>query len=248
VELGTKIHRPDMIEGFEGKNVKNMGEILKKIQFDQEYVKTREEINQKIVEKLDSNKEFHDLMKQKLSGNEEGIKKLFKMVESAKHDSLKEVTGIDGKRAEVVLNTERGPLSMKQGHYADNEVNMNAVPLLSFLRTKKQNNKEILDTIVHELTHHDQAQITRNKDRNLPEHMKQDADLMALNETYYINSDLNNFSAYKNQPLEREAFISGHKLGEQLSKLVDKGYTGDAGENGKLREIKEIEHLPNKVN
>ncbi|MDK4471247.1 hypothetical protein, partial [Fusobacterium necrophorum] len=42
VELGTKIHRPDMIEGFEGKNVKNMGEILKKIQFDQEYVKTRE--------------------------------------------------------------------------------------------------------------------------------------------------------------------------------------------------------------
>lgn len=248
VELGTKIHRPDMIEGFEGKNVKNMGEILKKIPFDQEYVKTREEINQKIVEKLDSNKEFHDLMKQKLSGNEEGIKKLFKMVESAKHDSLKEVTGIDGKRAEVVLNTERGPLSMKQGHYADNEVNMNAVPLLSFLRTKKQNNKEILDTIVHELTHHDQAQITRNKDRNLPEHMKQDADLMVLNETYYINSDLNNFSAYKNQPLEREAFISGHKLGEQLSKLVDKGYTGDAGENGKLREIKEIEHLPNKVN
>ncbi|KID48020.1 hypothetical protein C095_12410 [Fusobacterium necrophorum subsp. funduliforme B35] len=102
---------------------------------------------------------------------------------------------------------------------------MNAVPLLSFLRTKKQNNKEILDTIVHELTHHDQAQITRNKDRKLPEHMKQDADLMALNETYYINSDLSNFSAYKNQPLEREAFISGHKLGEQLSKLVDKGYT-----------------------
>ncbi|HEY4534024.1 MAG TPA: hypothetical protein VIG61_07715, partial [Fusobacterium sp.] len=203
---------------------------------------------QKIVEKLDSNKEFHDLMKQKLSGNEEGIKKLFKMVESAKHDSLKEVTGIDGKRAEVVLNTERGPLSMKQGHYADNEVNMNAVPLLSFLRSKKQNNKEILDTIVHELTHHDQAQITRNKDRNLPEHMKQDADLMALNETYYINSDLNTFSAYKNQPLEREAFISGHKLGEQLSKLVDKGYTGDIGENGKLREIKEIQHLPNKIN
>ncbi|MDK4522825.1 hemagglutinin repeat-containing protein [Fusobacterium necrophorum] len=240
VELGTKIHRPDMIEGFEGKNVKNMGEILKKIQFDQEYVKTREEINQKIVEKLDSNKEFHDLMKQKLSGNEEGIKKLFKMVESAKHDSLKEVTGIDGKRAEVVLNTERGPLSMKQGHYADNEVNMNAVPLLSFLRTKKQNNKEILDTIVHELTHHDQAQITRNRDRKLPEHMKQDADLMALNETYYINSDLSNFSAYKNQPLEREAFISGHKLGEQLSKLVDKGYTGPT------KKIEEIVHLPSK--
>ncbi|EYD69863.1 filamentous hemagglutinin protein [Fusobacterium necrophorum subsp. funduliforme B35] len=240
VELGTKIHRPDMIEGFEGKNVKNMGEILKKIQFDQEYVKTREEINQKIVQKLDSNKEFHDLMKQKLSGNEEGIKKLFKMVESAKHDSLKEVTGIDGKRAEVVLNTERGPLSMKQGHYADNEVNMNAVPLLSFLRTKKQNNKEILDTIVHELTHHDQAQITRNKDRKLPEHMKQDADLMALNETYYINSDLSNFSAYKNQPLEREAFISGHKLGEQLSKLVDKGYTGPT------KKIEEIVHLPSK--
>ncbi|RXZ71090.1 hypothetical protein EPT53_02185 [Fusobacterium necrophorum] len=240
VELGTKIHRPDMIEGFEGKNVKNMGEILKKIQFDQEYVKTREEINQKIVEKLDSNKEFHDLMKQKLSGNEEGIKKLFKMVESAKHDSLKEVTGIDGKRAAVVLNTERGPLSMKQGHYADNEVNMNAVPLLSFLRTKKKNNKEILDTIVHELTHHDQAQITRNKDRKLPEHMKQDADLMALNETYYINSDLSNFSAYKNQPLEREAFISGHKLGEQLSKLVDKGYTGPT------KKIEEIVHLPSK--
>ncbi|MDK4501886.1 hemagglutinin repeat-containing protein [Fusobacterium necrophorum] len=240
VELGTKIHRPDMIEGFEGKNVKNMGEILKKIQFDQEYVKTREEINQKIVEKLDSNKEFHDLMKQKLSGNEEGIKKLFKMVESAKHDSLKEVTGIDGKRAEVVLNTERGPLSMKQGHYADNEVNMNAVPLLSFLRTKKQNNKEILDTIVHELTHHDQAQITRNRDRKLPEHMKQDADLMALNETYYINSDLSNFSAYKNQPLEREAFISGHKLGEQLSKLVDKGYTEPSNK------IEEIVHLPSK--
>ncbi|WP_158005815.1 hypothetical protein, partial [Campylobacter pinnipediorum] len=45
--------------------------------------------------------------------------------------------------------------------------------------------------------------------------------------------------------LEREAFISGHKLGEQLSKLVDKGYTGDKTE---VKEIKTIEHLPNKIN
>ncbi|OPA70590.1 hypothetical protein BB381_04335 [Campylobacter pinnipediorum subsp. caledonicus] len=244
-ETGLKINRPVVIEGFEGKNVKNMGEVLKNIKFDESYIKAREEINKKIVEKLDSSKEFHDLMKEKLSGNEEGIKKLFDMVESAKRESLKEVTGIKGKKATLELNKENGPLSMKQGYYSDNEVHMNATPIISFLRTKKQNNKEILDTIVHELTHHDQAQITGNKNKKLPDAIKADADLLSLNESYYINSDLKNFSAYKNQPLEREAFISGHKLGEQLSKLVDKGYTGDKTE---VKEIKNIEHLPNKIN
>ncbi|WP_198926614.1 hypothetical protein, partial [Campylobacter pinnipediorum] len=244
-ETGLKINRPVVIEGFEGKNVKNMGEVLKNIKFDESYIKAREEINKKIVEKLDSSKEFHDLMKEKLSGNEEGIKKLFDMVESAKRESLKEVTGIKGKKATLELNKENGPLSMKQGYYSDNEVHMNVTPIISFLRTKKQNNKEILDTIVHELTHHDQAQITGNKNKKLPDAIKADADLLSLNESYYINSDLTNFSAYKNQPLEREAFISGHKLGEQLSKLVDKGYTGDKTE---VKEIKTIEHLPNKIN
>ncbi|WP_198926717.1 hypothetical protein, partial [Campylobacter pinnipediorum] len=244
-ETGLKINRPVVIEGFEGKNVKNMGEVLKNIKFDESYIKAREEINKKIVEKLDSSKEFHDLMKEKLSGNEKGIKKLFDMVESAKRESLEEVTGIKGKKATLELNKENGPLSMQQGYYNDNEVHMNVTPVISFLRTKKQNNKEILDTIVHELTHHDQAQITKNRNKDLPDTIKADADLLSLNESYYINSNLQNFSAYKNQPLEREAFISGHKLGEQLSKLVDKGYTGDKTEP---KEIKTIEHLPNKIN
>ncbi|WP_208604949.1 Fic family protein, partial [Rodentibacter genomosp. 2] len=237
-ETRNKIHRPDTIEGFEGQNVKNMGKVMSKIELDAAYLQSRGEINQKIVDKLDSNQEFHQLMKQKLSGNEEGIKRLFSLVEQAKFEALKEVTGVEGSRAKVEF-TGNNPLSMKQGSYGNDTVQMNETPILSFLRTKKQNNKEILDTIVHELTHHDQAQIIRHKDK-LPEHMKPDANLMALNGVYYINSGLTNMRHYQKQPQEREAFFSGHKLGEELSKLVDKGYTGAK------RDIQSIEHLPSK--
>ncbi|TCP93501.1 hypothetical protein EDC44_1171, partial [Cricetibacter osteomyelitidis] len=239
-EIGKKIHRPDTIEGFEGNNVKNMGKALSKIELDEAYLNSRHEINRKIVDKLDSNSAFHQLMKQKLSGNEEGIQQLFRMVEQAKFEALQEVTGIEGRRADLEF-TGNNPFALKQGSYGDNLVQMNATPILSFLRSKKQNNKEILDTIVHELTHHDQAQIIRHKDK-LPEHMRNDANLMALNGTYYINSSLANLEAYKKQPQEREAFFSGHKLGDELSKLVDKGY-----KEGKA-DVKKIEHSPNKDN
>ncbi|OOF65975.1 hemagglutinin repeat-containing protein [Rodentibacter sp. Ppn85] len=237
-ETRNKIHRPDTIEGFEGQNVKNMGKIMSKIELDDAYLQSRSEINRKIVDKLDSNKEFHQLMKQKLSGNEEGIKRLFSLVEQAKFDALKEVTGIEGRRAELEI-TGNNPLSTRHGAYSNDVVRINAMPILSFLRTKKQNNKEILDTIVHELTHHDQAQIIRHKDK-LPDHMKADANLMALNGQYYISSGLTTMRQYQKQPQEREAFFSGHKLGEELSKLVDKGYTGER------RDIQSIEHLPTK--
>ncbi|WP_224046036.1 YopT-type cysteine protease domain-containing protein [Pasteurella canis] len=242
-KAGAVLPTNNVIKGFEGKNVKNMGKILKNVQFDEGYVETRKQINEKIVEKLDSNKEFHDLMKGKLSGNEEGIRKLFDIVETAKRESLKEVTGIEGTKAKLELNTKNGPLSMGQGHYANDEVHMNLTPIASFLRSKKRNNQEILDTILHELTHHDQAQITKNKyDANLPDNLKKDANLLALNENYYIDADVSNFGAYKQQPLEREAFSSGHSLSKELGKLVERGY------QGKVQEIETIEHLPNKLN
>ena len=238
-DTNKKVHRPDTLEGFEGQNVGNMGKVLRKIQFDPEYIKTREEINQRIIEKLDNSREFHDLMKGKLSGNEEGIKKLFTLVEQAKHDSLQEITGIDGKRVDLNIY-KSNPLAMKQGYYKDDVVNMGDVPLFSFLRSKKQNNKEILNTIIHELTHHDQAQIRNNRHKDIPEHMKNDSDLLILNETYYISPTSGHFKSYKEQPMEREAFLSGDKLGQQLSKLVDKGY------GGRSKEIEEIVHLPSK--
>ncbi|GJJ80245.1 hypothetical protein PcPA57_09650 [Pasteurella canis] len=242
-KVGAVLPSNNVIKGFEGKNVKSMGKILKNVQFDEGYVETRKQINEKIVEKLDSNKEFHDLMKGKLSGNEEGIRKLFDIVETAKRESLKEVTGIEGTKAKLELNTKNGPLSMGQGHYANDEVHMNSTPIASFLRSKKRNNQEILDTILHELTHHDQAQITKNKyDANLPDNLKKDANLLALNENYYIDADVSNFGAYKQQPLEREAFSSGHSLSKELGKLVERGY------QGKVQEIETIEHLPNKLN
>ncbi|MFD1806853.1 YopT-type cysteine protease domain-containing protein [Pasteurella oralis] len=239
---GAKVVMPSVISEFEGKNVQSMGKIMKNLPFDESYVDTRKQINEKIVEKLDSNKEFHDLMNQKLSGNEAGIRKLFDIVESAKRESLKEVTGIDGKKATLELDTQHGALSLKQGYYANDEVHMNATPLASLFRTKKQNNKEILDTIVHELTHHDQAQIANNRYGKIADAIKPDADLLSLNQKYYIDSDASSFSNYKKQPLEREAFTSGHELSNQLSKLVERGYTG------KVQEIQTIEHLPNKLN
>ncbi|WP_101775382.1 YopT-type cysteine protease domain-containing protein [Pasteurella oralis] len=242
-KAGAVLPNKHVIQGFEGENVKSMGKILKNIQFDESYVETRKQINEKIIEKLDSNKEFHDLMKGKLSGNEEGIRKLFDIVETAKRESLKEVTGIEGTKAKLELNTKNGPLSMGQGHYSNDEVHMNSTPIASFLRSKKRNNQEILDTIVHELTHHDQAQISKNKyDKNLSDNLKKDANLLALNENYYIDADVSNFGAYKKQPLEREAFSSGHSLSKELSKLVERGY------QGKVQEIQTIEHLPNKLN
>ncbi|MDO5055236.1 MAG: YopT-type cysteine protease domain-containing protein [Pasteurella oralis] len=239
---GAKVVMPSVISEFEGKNVQSMGKIMKNLPFDESYVDTRKQINEKIVEKLDSNKEFHDLMNQKLSGNEAGIRKLFDIVESAKRESLKEVTGIDGKKATLELDTQHSALSLKQGYYANDEVHMNATPLASLFRTKKQNNKEILDTIVHELTHHDQAQIANNRYGKIADAIKPDADLLSLNQKYYIDSDASSFSNYKKQPLEREAFTSGHELSNQLSKLVERGYTG------KVQDIQTIEHLPNKLN
>ncbi|HED4414131.1 TPA: YopT-type cysteine protease domain-containing protein, partial [Pasteurella multocida] len=230
------------IDSFEGENAKNAGKIFKNIQFDESYVETRKQINDKLVEKLEVNKEFHDLMNSKLSGNEAGIRKLFEIVESAKRESLQEVTGISGKKATLALDIESSPLSTTQGYYADDKVHLNTKPILSFLKNKKQNNKEILDTIVHELTHHDQMQIAKNKNGNISDAIKLDAKLLDLNKDHYIDSE-QSFSAYKKQPLEREAYSSGQELSDKLSKLVERGYMG-----GKVQNIQTIEHLPNKLN
>ncbi|URH75209.1 YopT-type cysteine protease domain-containing protein [Pasteurella multocida] len=230
------------IDSFEGENAKNAGKIFKNIQFDESYVETRKQINDKLVEKLEVNKEFHDLMNSKLSGNEAGIRKLFEIVESAKRESLQEVTGISGKKATLALDIESSPLSTTQGYYVDDKVHLNTKPILSFLKNKKQNNKEILDTIVHELTHHDQMQIAKNKNGNISDAIKLDAKLLDLNKDHYIDSE-QSFSAYKKQPLEREAYSSGQELSDKLSKLVERGYMG-----GKVQNIQTIEHLPNKLN
>lgn len=64
---------------------------------------------------------------------------------------------------------------------------MNKVPLFSFARTRKKIIKEILDTIIHELTHHDQSGFTRNKDnKDLNPDIQNDLRLLALNDKYYI--------------------------------------------------------------
>lgn len=76
-------------------------------------------------------------------------------------------------------------------------MHLNTKPILSFLKNKKQNNKEILDTIVHELTHHDQMQIAKNKNGNISDAIKLDAKLLDLNKDHYIDSE-QSFSAYKN--------------------------------------------------
>ncbi|NYB14482.1 YopT-type cysteine protease domain-containing protein [Pasteurella multocida subsp. multocida] len=239
---GKPFVKGSSIDSFEGENAKNAGKIFKNIQFDESYVETRKQINDKLVEKLEVNKEFHDLMNSKLSGNEAGIRKLFEIVESAKRESLQEVTGISGKKATLALDIESSPLSTTQGYYADDKVHLNTKPILSFLKNKKQNNKEILDTIVHELTHHDQMQIAKNKNGNISDAIKLDAKLLDLNKDHYIDSE-QSFSAYKKQPLEREAYSSGQELSDKLSKLVERGYMG-----GKVQNIQTIEHLPNKLN
>ncbi|HHE3647407.1 TPA: hemagglutinin repeat-containing protein [Pasteurella multocida] len=239
---GKPFVKGSSIDSFEGENAKNAGKIFKNIQFDESYVETRKQINDKLVEKLEVNKEFHDLMNSKLSGNEAGIRKLFEIVESAKRESLQEVTGISGKKATLALDIESSPLSTTQGYYVDDKVHLNTKPILSFLKNKKQNNKEILDTIVHELTHHDQMQIAKNKNGNISDAIKLDAKLLDLNKDHYIDSE-QSFSAYKKQPLEREAYSSGQELSDKLSKLVERGYMG-----GKVQNIQTIEHLPNKLN
>ena len=235
-----KVLKPDTIEEIDSKGQKNIAKIYNQLDFDKKYMETRESINSTIYNKLVSNPEFNSLMNSKLSGDRDKIEKLFYIVENAKHESLKEITGISGERATVKIDEKAGPLKMGQGYYDEknSEVNMNIVPLASFLRSKKNNNKEILDTIIHELTHHDQNQFVKNRGKNrIDESISTDVSLFTTNQIHYMPGKLTNIKNYKNQPLEREAFASGHDLSKKLSKYLD--------EQNKKTDIT-IEHIPEK--
>ena len=121
---------------------------------------------------------------------------------------------------------------------------MNIVPIGAFLRSKKRNNQEILDTIIHELTHHDQNQLVKNKvkkkiqNTDISTAVDNDVSLLTINQLHYVQSGLTNNKNYKKQPLEREAFSSGEDLSKKLTKYLNN--------QEKIKKNKDIviEHIP----
>ena len=103
---------------------------------------------------------------------------------------------------------------------------MNIVPLGGFLRSTQSNNREILDTIIHELTHHDQNQFVKHKaknkikNENIAADVSTDVSLFTVNQLHYVQGNVGNIKNYKKQPLEREAFKSGHDLSKKLTKYL----------------------------
>ena len=184
-----------------------------------EYKVVKQKLDSSLVGKLENNPEFKELMKEKLTGNKENLEKLFNMVEEAKHESFKEVTGIDSQRAKLTID-KGGKATLTQGGYANNKVKINESPLGSFLRSRKANNEEILNTFIHELTHHDQEQMMKNKNKSELKDVKKEAEIFKKNNDLYIHSGLTDMKKYKRQPLEKEAFETGDKLGKDLIKKV----------------------------
>jgi len=186
-----------------------------------EYKEVKKKLDDSLIAKLENNPEFKGLMKEKLTGDKEKIQKLFDIVEEAKYNSFKEVTGLDTPRANLTIN-DGGKLSLTQGGYANNNVETNTSPLASFLRSRKVNNEDILNTLIHELTHQDQDKLAKNKENPKIDNIKDEARLFNINGKLYIDGNLKDLGKYKRQPVEKEAFKTGDKLAKYLIKKVDK--------------------------
>lgn len=185
----------------------------------EEYKEVRRNLDQNFLERLVGSEKLKELMKSKLVGDAKKIKELYDIVEEAKYNSFKEVTGIEPKRAELVLR-EGGAISAEQGSYdrRGNIVEANTKPFLSFLRTRAKNNEEILNTFIHELTHQEQGVLAENVYSDNIKDIKSEAKLFLINDELYIDHEKGDIKKYKAQPLEKEAFETGDTLAKKYIK------------------------------
>ncbi|WP_069637010.1 hemagglutinin repeat-containing protein, partial [Campylobacter pinnipediorum] len=195
-----------------------IGKVFNKTPLSNEYNDFRKNVDQKIYEKLKENPKFVELMNSNLSGNQEKLKELFKIVSESKRDAFKEVGGIDIPTPNLELLSSSKKHKHIHGDYSGDLVRMNDVaPIPS--KEKSAQNKELLNTIIHELTHHDQAYLAENRNNaNLRQDLKLDADMFSLNQNLYVHKGKD----YKKQPLESDAFNAGDSLSDRLMKDVYK--------------------------
>ncbi|EHO17918.1 hypothetical protein HMPREF9466_02540 [Fusobacterium necrophorum subsp. funduliforme 1_1_36S] len=135
-----------------------------------------------------------------------------------KTQAFKEVSGVDISVPKLEILSDPKKHKHIHGDYDGDLVRMNDVaPIKS--KDKLDQNKELLNTIIHELTHHDQAHLAENrKNENLKKALESDANIFSLNQNLYIQKGKD----YKKQPLESDAFHAGDTLSERLMKEVYK--------------------------
>ncbi|AKO45675.1 hypothetical protein [[Haemophilus] ducreyi] len=201
------------LDGKDGKQIlRSVAEIYKNLPLSDTYQAVRNYVNNRLIEKLSSNRLLLEhLANSKISGNEYAIKYIFDTVSRAKQEIF-----------EQELNTELAPVSLdimrrkaanilssEHGSYKDGMLSIYDKPVKSAFHSRLKNNGEVLNTIVHELTHHEQdalAKIIDNKGY--------DAKLFDKNNILYITGGL----GYPKQALERDAFLSGDSVSEAFMK------------------------------
>ncbi|ANF60392.1 YopT-type cysteine protease domain-containing protein [[Haemophilus] ducreyi] len=201
------------LDGKDGKQIlRSVAEIYKNLPLSDTYQAVRNYVNNRLIEKLSSNRLLLEhLANSKISGNEYAIKYIFDTVSRAKQEIF-----------EQELNTELAPVSLdimrrkaanilssEHGSYKDGTLSIYDKPVKSAFHSRLKNNGEVLNTIVHELTHHEQdalAKIIDNKGY--------DAKLFDKNNILYITGGL----GYPKQALERDAFLSGDSVSEAFMK------------------------------
>lgn len=111
---------------------------------------------------MKENPRFGELMNTELKGDQNKLRELFNIVSEAKTQAFKEVSGVDISVPKLEILSDPKKHKHIHGDYDGDLVRMNDVaPIKS--KDKLDQNKELLNTIIHELTHHDQAHLAENR-------------------------------------------------------------------------------------
>ncbi|PAF45296.1 hemagglutinin repeat-containing protein [Helicobacter sp. 11S02629-2] len=181
-----------------GKVVASVGKNLENYEGYEGYKNFTGDIAKEVTDKILSNPNFEAKLKADLS-KKDNKRELVKVIES-EYSKVLQDKGLSGIKAQVVIKDD-----MKQlGAYSSSgETNVLAIS------NKDVNPIRLANVALHELTHGRQEVFNKEKDK-LPENV------LAAHSIYELNSENNNYFSsnygkdiYINQPVEKEAFVTG---------------------------------------
>lgn len=180
-----------------------------------DYSSLRTQLNESLIKKLHSDARFNKIMDEKLVGNKDKIRELFDIVRKSKKDLFEEMTGIEVPEAKLKI-VDGGLFNEEEGSYHRNVITIASKPSLSTFSSKKTNNREILNSLIHELTHQEQERFVKNSEDIIIKGIKDQADIFQINRRLYLANA--NLKIYKRQPMEEEAFKTGDYVSKELLK------------------------------
>lgn len=217
---GEKLLPHQHLGKITSKKSKSLDKIFKALneKISEDYLSLREELNDTLREKLESNYEFKRIMERKLSGNRRQISELFEIVERTKRGIFEEITGMEVPKTKLEIEDGIGLFNEYEGNYnkSKNLIKIYSKPSLSFLHSREKNNKDILNSLIHELTHQEQARFVENREDFIIQGIKDQADIFYINNKMYLRDV--SLKKYRRQPVEEEAFKSGDELSGKLLK------------------------------